>query len=88
MDHLETKRQILALREKYGEENWLSSQSAAYVQTIMGLQSPSNPVPDVLSTSELNDHQITSTNLSISPIQNTNPNEMNGKIEVQVHMFC
>ncbi|XP_001600307.1 serine/threonine-protein kinase 11-interacting protein isoform X1 [Nasonia vitripennis] len=38
MDHLETKRQILALRAKYGEDNWLSNQAAAHVQSILGIQ--------------------------------------------------
>ena len=40
MDHLETKRQILELRAKFGEENWLSSHAGSYIQNIMGL--PSN----------------------------------------------
>ncbi|XP_029051044.2 serine/threonine-protein kinase 11-interacting protein isoform X1 [Osmia bicornis bicornis] len=40
-DHLETKKQILALREKYGEDNWLSSHAGTFVQDIMGLQASS-----------------------------------------------
>lgn len=40
--HLETKKQILALREKFGEVNWLSSQAGTFVQDIMGLQSSSS----------------------------------------------
>lgn len=42
MEHLETKKQILALREKFGEVNWLSSQAGTFVQDIMGLQSSSS----------------------------------------------
>lgn len=42
MKHLETKKQILALREKFGEVNWLSSQAGTFVQDIMGLQSSSS----------------------------------------------
>lgn len=38
MEHLETKRQILALRAKFGEDNWLSSHAGAHIQSIMGIQ--------------------------------------------------
>ncbi|KAJ8664256.1 hypothetical protein QAD02_005918 [Eretmocerus hayati] len=39
LEHLETKREILALRAKYGEENWLSAHhSAARVQSLMGIE--------------------------------------------------
>ncbi|XP_076231714.1 uncharacterized protein LOC143177580 isoform X2 [Calliopsis andreniformis] len=40
-DHLEIKKQILALREKFGEDRWLSSQAGVFIQDIMGLQSSS-----------------------------------------------
>ncbi|XP_046828648.1 uncharacterized protein LOC124428534 isoform X1 [Vespa crabro] len=39
--HLETKKQMLALREKFGEVHWLTSQAGTFVQDIMGLQSSS-----------------------------------------------
>ncbi|XP_034937673.1 serine/threonine-protein kinase 11-interacting protein isoform X2 [Chelonus insularis] len=38
MEHLETKKKILALREKYGGDKWLSSDSGSYIQDIMGLE--------------------------------------------------
>jgi len=40
-DYLETKKRILDLRAKFGENNWLSSHAGTYVQDIMGL----HPVP-------------------------------------------
>lgn len=40
-DYLETKKRILDLREKFGENNWLSSHAGAFVQDIMGLRSAS-----------------------------------------------
>jgi len=43
-DYLETKKRILALREKYGEDNWLRSHAGTSVQDIMGLQSTSQPM--------------------------------------------
>lgn len=36
---METKKRILALREKFGEANWLSSHAGTFVQDIMGLHS-------------------------------------------------
>lgn len=45
MDHSETKRKILALREKYGEENWLSVQTASHIPGIIGLESTSAVSP-------------------------------------------
>ncbi|XP_058800960.1 serine/threonine-protein kinase 11-interacting protein isoform X2 [Phymastichus coffea] len=74
MDHLETKRQILALRAKYGEENWLSSHSAAHVQNIMGLRQTPSSTPPVLSSSFTDNQQnftaavAAVTELSVSPI--------------------
>ncbi|XP_011301972.1 serine/threonine-protein kinase 11-interacting protein isoform X2 [Fopius arisanus] len=38
MDHLETKKKILALREKFGGERWLSSDAGSFVQDIMGIE--------------------------------------------------
>ncbi|XP_011068936.1 PREDICTED: serine/threonine-protein kinase 11-interacting protein isoform X2 [Acromyrmex echinatior] len=44
-DYLEIKKRILDLREKFGENNWLSSHAGTSVQHIMGLQpaSPESP---------------------------------------------
>ncbi|XP_012140983.2 uncharacterized protein LOC100876018 isoform X1 [Megachile rotundata] len=42
-DHLEIKKQILAVRKKY-EDNWLSSSAGTFVQDIMGLQVSSRSV--------------------------------------------
>jgi hypothetical protein len=50
MDHLETKRQILALRAKFGEDNWLSSHPATYIENIMGLQSSGTAANTLLSS--------------------------------------
>ncbi|XP_025267843.1 serine/threonine-protein kinase 11-interacting protein isoform X2 [Camponotus floridanus] len=36
-DHLEIKKRILDLREKFGENNWLNSHAGTSVQDIMGL---------------------------------------------------
>lgn len=36
-DHLETKKQIETLRERFGEENWLHSQAGLCVQDLLGL---------------------------------------------------
>ncbi|XP_063981535.1 serine/threonine-protein kinase 11-interacting protein isoform X2 [Diachasmimorpha longicaudata] len=38
MDHLETKKKMLALREKFGGERWLSSDAGSFVQDIMGIE--------------------------------------------------
>ncbi|XP_044002674.1 serine/threonine-protein kinase 11-interacting protein isoform X2 [Aphidius gifuensis] len=37
-DHLETKKKMLALREKFGNDNWLSSHAGSFVQDIMGIE--------------------------------------------------
>lgn len=42
---METKKRILDLREKFGENNWLSSHAGTFVQDIMGLQ-PSSELPE------------------------------------------
>ncbi|XP_066591773.1 serine/threonine-protein kinase 11-interacting protein isoform X2 [Prorops nasuta] len=44
-DHLETKKQIIALREKFGKSDWLRSHAGAYIQDIMGIQATSSPTP-------------------------------------------
>ncbi|XP_011874487.1 PREDICTED: serine/threonine-protein kinase 11-interacting protein isoform X2 [Vollenhovia emeryi] len=44
-DYLETKKRILDLREKFGEDNWLSSHAATFVQDIMGLH-PATRLPE------------------------------------------
>jgi hypothetical protein len=36
-EHLETKKQIETLREKFGEENWLHSHAGSCVQDLLGL---------------------------------------------------
>ncbi|KAG7211247.1 hypothetical protein KM043_010559 [Ampulex compressa] len=58
-DHLEMKKQILALREKFGEDNWLSSQAGTFVQDIMGLQSVSQAtVSSTLTSKHLNNTEF------------------------------
>lgn len=80
LDHLETKRQILALRAKYGEENWLSSHSAAHVQNIMGLQQTPCSTPTLLSSSFTDNQQNLAaaaaavSSVSVSPILSSNTN--------------
>lgn len=36
-EHLETKKQIETLRERFGEENWLHSHAGSCVQDLLGL---------------------------------------------------
>ncbi|KAL7305323.1 hypothetical protein TKK_0002453 [Trichogramma kaykai] len=97
MDHLEVKRQILALREKYGEDNWLSNHGATCVQTIMGLQStPTAPLG--LFSSTLNDNHLmlhttigNSNSTSPSPISKPSSSDETAmqhheKFEVQVEI--
>ncbi|XP_015584680.1 serine/threonine-protein kinase 11-interacting protein isoform X4 [Cephus cinctus] len=43
-DHLEIKKQILALREKFGENDWLTSHAGTFVQDIMGLERSPRPM--------------------------------------------
>lgn len=43
MEHLETKKQIETLRERFGEENWLHSRGGSFVQNILGLPQPPKP---------------------------------------------
>ncbi|XP_011346025.1 serine/threonine-protein kinase 11-interacting protein isoform X2 [Ooceraea biroi] len=53
-DYLETKKRILALREKYGEDNWLRSHAGTSVQDIMGLQSASQPTSNIQTLADIN----------------------------------
>lgn len=53
-DYLETKKRILALREKYGEDNWLRNHAGTSVQDIMGLQSASQSTSSVQSLTDVN----------------------------------
>lgn len=43
LDHLETRRQIKELREKYGE-SWLQQEAGSIVQDVLGLERTSLPV--------------------------------------------
>ncbi|KAJ9593403.1 hypothetical protein L9F63_015029, partial [Diploptera punctata] len=43
-DHLETKKQIETIREKFGEDNWLHSHAGSCVQDVLGLHK-TIPVP-------------------------------------------
>jgi hypothetical protein len=36
-EHLETKKQIETLRQRFGEENWLHSHAGSCVQDLLGL---------------------------------------------------
>jgi hypothetical protein len=36
-EHLETKKRIETLRERFGEENWLHSHAGSCVQDVLGL---------------------------------------------------
>lgn len=83
MDHLEIKRQILALREKYGEENWLSNHSGQCVQNIMGMEIPPVEVETIMSSTFKDSQQsfvgLPTTSLgsdikSMSPIQSVSKN--------------
>ncbi|XP_046416522.1 serine/threonine-protein kinase 11-interacting protein isoform X2 [Neodiprion fabricii] len=43
-EHLDVKKQVEALREKYGENDWLHEQAGTFVQDIMGLERSSGPL--------------------------------------------
>ncbi|XP_046739064.1 serine/threonine-protein kinase 11-interacting protein isoform X2 [Diprion similis] len=43
-EHLDIKKQVEALREKYGENDWLHEQAGTFVQDIMGLERASGPL--------------------------------------------
>lgn len=51
---------MLALREKFGEDNWLSSHAGTFVQDIMGLHSVSPPTLPVTKIQTLADVNVTS----------------------------
>ncbi|XP_046683894.1 serine/threonine-protein kinase 11-interacting protein isoform X2 [Homalodisca vitripennis] len=48
MEHLQTKRQVEELRERFGEDHWLHSNAGSYVQDLMGLER--TPVNNALSS--------------------------------------
>ncbi|KAI4488204.1 hypothetical protein M0804_005052 [Polistes exclamans] len=74
--HLETKKQILALREKFGKVNWLSSQAGTFVQDIMGLQSPSPTINYLVNTNSI----LSEDNFDItSVIENKDSNHTNSE---------
>ncbi|KOC68415.1 Serine/threonine-protein kinase 11-interacting protein [Habropoda laboriosa] len=60
-DHLETKEQILELREKYGEDKWLSSYAGTFVQNIMGL-----PLSSTVLTPECTMKHLDGTNIVLN----------------------
>lgn len=55
---METKKRILDLREKFGEDNWLSSQAGTFVQNIMGLHStlqlPESQISKIQTLADIN----------------------------------
>lgn len=68
-NHLETKKRILALRERFGEANWLSSHAGTFVQDIMGLHSvpqlstsPIQTLADINSASSFHDTLVSAMN--------------------------
>lgn len=61
---METKRQILALRQKFGENDWLSSQGGTFIQNIMGLPQEDSTI----LSSSFKDENVS----SISESQSTN----------------
>ncbi|XP_069674529.1 serine/threonine-protein kinase 11-interacting protein isoform X2 [Periplaneta americana] len=48
-DHLETKKQIETLRERFGEENWLHSHAGFCVQDVLGLHKTAAVSTDIPS---------------------------------------
>lgn len=68
MEHLETKRQILALRKQFGEDNWLSHRAGTVIQNIMGIDSEIDVVP---SSSPIPSMKI------LESLENLNQNETN-----------
>lgn len=57
-EHLETKKKIENLRERFGEENWLHNLAGSYVKDILGLPNHNSPSPILSSTP--NDSQLPS----------------------------
>ncbi|XP_017891214.1 serine/threonine-protein kinase 11-interacting protein isoform X2 [Ceratina calcarata] len=80
-DHLEVKKQILAVRKRFGEENWLSSHAGTFVQDIMGFEPSSCPAltPEStlrnLDTADSVQDTRDSAVLSIQNAQRTETNE-------------
>lgn len=60
---METKKRILDLREKFGENNWLSSHAGTSVQDIMGLRFEQHP------TSQMFDDK-TSADVDVASVYN------------------
>lgn len=56
--HLETKKQILEIRRRYGEDKWLSSQAGTFVQDIMGIQPPTYSITSEFTIENLNAKDI------------------------------
>ncbi|XP_029166715.1 serine/threonine-protein kinase 11-interacting protein isoform X2 [Nylanderia fulva] len=59
-DHLETRKRILDLREKFGENNWLSSHAGTSVQDIMGLRFEQLPTSQIFDDKTLADIDVAS----------------------------
>ena len=49
MQHLEMKKQILALRKKFGDDKWLINDAGSFVQNIMGLERSTGPILSIAS---------------------------------------
>ncbi|XP_043287960.1 serine/threonine-protein kinase 11-interacting protein isoform X2 [Venturia canescens] len=60
-DHLETKKQILALRAKFGDEKWLVSDAGSFVQDIMGLERSVVPTLQIASGLDPSLHSVVTT---------------------------
>ncbi|XP_043250529.1 serine/threonine-protein kinase 11-interacting protein isoform X4 [Colletes gigas] len=91
-DHLETKKQILALRNKFGEDEWLNNYAGTIVQDITGLQS----LPEFDSTYTMLDTQDSEIrflkNVETAAIEDsgrysvTENNESNGAMGEQIEI--
>lgn len=58
-EHLETKKQIETLRERFGEENWLHSHAGSCVQDLLGLHRTMNVSSPTLLTAASNVKTVT-----------------------------
>lgn len=56
-EHLETKKQIETLRERFGEENWLHSHAGSCVQDVLGLHKAATVPPTAVLSAESHQHQ-------------------------------
>ncbi|XP_076762138.1 uncharacterized protein LOC143430051 isoform X1 [Xylocopa sonorina] len=85
-DHLETKKQILAVRKTYGKDKWLSSHAASFVQDIMGFEHSSYPVLTPENTIEHFDatNTVLSTKSSIADLTKTKETEMKENSEIVI----